>query len=381
MYAVLMAVLLLLPSDSKVDGRQFMAMLEGLHSDIHDFELVWEGQLKYADSAPDLQKGGPKNIECIFQGSYAYRARDGAAYYDLYQKPFDASAPFLHATHAQLKGKHTKLVLSSNQKRPPGFAEESSGGPASFRFPNSPERIEYLSYWRRCGYSTARIGYECEGWDEIDGYPVLRIAIHESPSEPSSYRKLSRLWVDMARGGHVLKHDFYVGSELWWRVHNVKLAPMPLGSGKEVWFPIYGEHDSFLWGTGCRTTPALHETNYLVRGSLVFNKGLADERFSLDWEGHKAKPEPLRGTAREFDLAAPSLPPPPPVRTDPAGVQEDQERRLAEADRQARQLDASPPARRGWDLAVLTQASFAFAGIGALISVFILRLRAAGART
>jgi hypothetical protein len=49
------------------------------------------------------------------------------------------------------------------------------------------------------------------------------------------------------------------------------------------------------------------------------------------------------------------MPTPPPIRTDPAGVQERLDRNLAEADRQSERLIASSPARQAWDWPLLIQ--------------------------
>jgi hypothetical protein len=64
------------------------------------------------------------------------------------------------------------------------------------------------------------------------------------------------------------------------------------------------------------------------------------------------------------------------LRTDPVGVQAHQERRLAEAERQARQLDASPAARSGWGSGFLLQLGLAVFGIGILFAAYLIRRRA-----
>lgn len=373
--ATLTTLICTLSPSSRPDGRELMELLRGLHSQIRDFELVWEGRLAFAETAPDLRANGPKNIEDVFQGSYAFRMSDGAASYDLYQKHLDPSAPFLHCVYAQIGGTIAREISSSDRNQPnSGSISRRQGGAGGFQFVNSAERYIYYGYWRGLGYSTEKVAYDCEGWEEIDGHPVLRITLVHNPGSKPAERILSRLWMDLGRGGHVLKHDFYYGSELWWRMHSIKLSLMPSQGGREVWFPIHGEYDSFLWGEGCRKEPVLHETSYLVRGSLVFDRGLGDERFSLRWKGHRAQSDSFRNAAGEFKKED-EMPSPRPVRTDPAGVEEDLQRRLAEADRQAVQIGASPSSRGVLSVSFLVQLVLALAGTAALLGAVAIRRR------
>ena len=201
------------------------------------------------------------------------------------------------------------------------------------------------------------------------------MAIDENPKseESKKLRFFSHYWIDLKRSGHVLKKEFYRGSNLWYRLHSIRLAPVPSGKGQTVWFPLHAEFDSFLRGTESMTTPVFHEVYGVVSGSLVLNQGLGDERFSIDWEGPVAKSKAFDQIARDYrsnPRKSSAVP-----RTDPAGVMEDQQKRLAEADRQAEQLDASPRGNRGWPYGRIMQAGLMAMGIGALIFALVLRRR------
>ena len=131
-----------------------MELLRGLHSQIRDFELVWEGRLAFAETAPDLRANGPKNIEDVFQGSYAFRMSDGAASYDLYQKHLDPSAPFLHCVYAQIGGTIAREISSSDRNQPnSGSISRRQGGAGGFQFVNSAERYIDYGYWAVAGRS------------------------------------------------------------------------------------------------------------------------------------------------------------------------------------------------------------------------------------
>jgi len=350
-----------------------MRLLEGLHSEIRDVQLVCEGSIRFAESAADLKQAGPKNIECVFQGSYAYRAADAAGFLDLYQKPLNSNGDFLHGTYALANRRLIQAVRAAHRKQTGGPVEEKQGGPGSLTIVCSPERFIYLSYWRSHAYGTADIGFECEGWDEVDGSPVLRVSINEAPKSDQPDKPWSRFWIDMNRGGHALKREFGVGSVLWFRDSNIRLGRLSLPGGKVVWLPVRGERDTFLWGKGHRTTPVIHETYDVVRSSVIFNQGLTDQRFSIRWKGPRAESAALKGVAREYETTP--KPDTPRLRSDPVGIKEWQEQRLAEADRQSKQLDASPPGQRGWDSYTLWQGGLASVGTGMLATAFFLGRR------
>ncbi len=153
----------------------------------------------------------------------------------------------------------------------------------------------------------------------------------------------------------------------------MRLERVALPTGRTVWFPVYAEHESFLYGRGFQKTPVFHEKYGVVQGSLVFNDGLTDERFSIKWKGQPTRKSALDKAARDF-ASTPKVVTPH-ERTDPVGVQEYQNEKLAEANRQAAQLDASPPARRGWDWTLLTQSAMLLVGAGTLVMLYVARRR------
>ena len=240
---LLLAILSSHGPDPMPDGEQLMRVLEGLHAEIRDFEFVCEGEVTVSNTAAeDLKKLGTRCRERTFQGVYAYRAIDGAAYLNLYEKPFEPDCEFVHMTSAQLKGKYFTIYQDGDRRDNSMPAEERKGAPGALTFPCSPERFIWLSRWRRLGYSVVGARLECEGWDQIDGTPVLRISIEHSPFADVSRRRLTRCWIDLKRGGHVLREESTLGSTLWFRLDNVRLASFRLdGNNKEVWFPVAAE--------------------------------------------------------------------------------------------------------------------------------------------
>lgn len=354
-----------------LDRDELIQALEGLHAGIRDFELVCEGSITAV--APDMTAQARAKRDRAFQANYAYRSVDGAAYLDLMQKPFDSGRPFFRTTQSLLSGKVSEIQRQSDEKGRSGPIGERRGGPAAFRFPCSPERFIFLSKWRGLRDIAAYLEYQCEGWDNIDGNPVLRVSIVFNPKRTTAEKSWSRYWIDLNRGGHVLKEEFYSGSGLLWRVYGIRLARFPLAAGKEAWFPVAAEMDSFGTGNGVQKTPVMHESYRVVQGSLVFNRGLTDERFSVNWNGRKAETPAFTKMAREN--ATKPRPPSPTLRTDPVSVQQYQEEKLAEADRQSRQLDASPPSRRGWSWNDTLPWFVAVSGVSIISVALLLRRR------
>lgn len=376
MSALLLSLLLLRAPESKLDGNEIMKVLEGLHAPIKDFEFVCEGETKWLADAGDMYREAPDIESGRFQGTYAYR-RDGAAYWDVYLKPFDPHADFRHDTYTQLRESRSWIYRTPDRRGPSEAVRAEPGGLGSSGAAISPDRFNYLGYWCRLGYSTRVIEIESSDWDEIDGHRTLRLTINEfSKGRPATKVKVwSKYWIDLERGGHVLRHESYRGAHLISRTSNVRLSSIRLSSGQQVWLPTHGEFDTFWWLKGFSDSPLFHEAYDVVQGSIVLNSGLPDERFSLQWNGHKVDTTKLKQVRKDFE-STPPKPAPPKLRTDPAGVEEYQKQRLAEAERQARELDASPSARRGWDTTVLFQGGLAIAGFGALVTSFLLRRRA-----
>ena len=249
-------ILLMLASlqnpEPSLDGNEIMKLLEGLHAAIKDFEFVCEGETKWVVDTTDMFRDAPDNQSGLFQGVYAYR-QDGAAYWDQYFKPFDPRADFQHNTFAQLKGRQSKVYRIPDRGSRFHAVQVGRGSPTELGSPFSPQIFIYLGYWRRLGYSTTDIEIESLDWDDVDGNRTLRLIINEYPHPRVSASKCapaklwSKYWIDLKRGGHVLKHERYRGSNLIARMDKIALASMRSPDGQQIWLPIQGEFDTY-WG-------------------------------------------------------------------------------------------------------------------------------------
>jgi hypothetical protein len=384
-YGLLLLAVFSTHSGPELNGRQFMALLEAAHSEIEDFEIVCEGDVRRHQGWSERGKpGGAAVDQFSFQARYVYRS-DGVGLMDYYQKPLDDPALWIHEVHTLIGGRLTTLVESPESKKGRLRPSVTKGAPGSLGLGGSPERFIFLSYWRGLKYSVSSVGFECEGWEEIDGAPVLRVTINHTPEVTGDSRYWSRYWINMERGGHVVKCDSYLGSRLRTRVHSVVISPVSTAKGKQVWLPTHGEFDSFVQGERVNNkvrltyteAPVYRETYKVVPTSILLNRGVKDEAFSSVWKGTRTVPEALTAS-KEFSEAARKSKAAPlaPIRGEAIEPQEFLERQLAEADRQAKQLDASPAGRGGWAPSTLIQGGLALLGVGVLIAAFITKRRA-----
>ena len=373
----LMACMLVTVQQDATTGpsaAQLARIMDGLLAPIRDLEMVCEGSVRFVDEADPARPEKIKRLDKRFQTSFAYR-RDGAAYQDIYKRKMQAAdAPLEHTTEAFLAGTYTKVGSYSNQK-PTRARIVDNGSTGSLIIDGSPLRFLYFWKWERFIKNFHSWSYDCKGWESVDGHRCLHVEFSEFPNLGSAERSFHRIWIDLDRGGHILKEEFVKGSDIWYRVRDVKLKQFTLPGGETVWFPVHGVLESFANGNRFLTTPVLRETYEVVAGSVVFNQGLPDERFSVDWNGSNPKNAELAETRKQFQERQSKAPDPPKLRTDPKGVAENLDRMLDEADKQSRRLDASAPSRRTWNVLTLSQTFMTLLGVGVLVLAVLLKRR------
>ena len=335
-FAMMVALALLaFGTGQEIDVDQFNRLIQVAIADVRDVTFVYEGDDEWV--APDGSiKDGLPNHKYSFQGTYSYRS-DGATLLDVYSRN-EVRHSFIHKRSVILKGKMESYSLLPDERPPDGLPiQRSGGGPGSLTLPQTPQYLNYLwfFYGRR---DPSSYEYEVRGWEEIDGNNCLSVTI----SRPKHPLKLSmRFWIDMARGGHPLKVEFYHGPRLAIRVDHVQLMQFSDREGRPIWLPVRGEANRYDWKETYYSNPTFKETYAVVPSSVLVNQGLADDYFNI-----KGKTDPitpgLRAYVRDFANA-------PPQRSDPAGVKERLNKLLAEADKQSKALSASSVAREATD--------------------------------
>jgi len=369
MLLLLVVAVIQAPSSEVPDAGQFLRLVKGLHSEVRDVSFVFEGGVRLV---------GPENIVGKqevphgnqFQGAFSYRAADGATLVDSYQISLAPDVPVARVKLSLLKGNLHELALIPDAGVRDTKPEKSAGAPGSMSRDGSPNR--FLFHWYFQALSEADLPkIHTRGWEVLDGHRCLVVNVVASEGKNGLSH---RFWVDLERGGNVLKFEGYSGANLRYRTRDIKLNKFMAGA-KEVWLPVGGTVDTFMWGSDYRDVPIYRETYAVVNGSVILNAGLSDADFSVTKRDRSAgELDKLELSARYRE--AMSRPPPDPMRTDPPSVRERIDAQLAEADRQAKMLEASAPSRESWSWVGAVQVTVAVAAVALIVTALMMRRRA-----
>jgi hypothetical protein len=345
-----------------IDAAQFHRLMDGLHADVRDVTLVYEGDHGPVPGDPEGEMGGK------FQGLYSIRS-DGATLMDVFLRSHRVDRPVSRTIKLVLGGRLEGVSQLPDLGRL--IPETSAAPPGALNETASVERILYLWYFATLD-DPARMGYQFLGWEEVDGHRCLNVQLYEVPAaglEKVEQKPTVVFWIDVERGGHPLKVEFRAGSEVRMRAEKIRLGQVPRPDGPLVWLPVSGELNTTLdLGRG-KSTP-YRETYVVVDGSVRLNQSLGDAYFRL-----KTNRElPAVGKLRDYQKLLGERAP---IRTDPAGVKERLDRQLAEANRQAEQLVASSSAREPGDWTSLLAPALGALGVGLIGTVAYLKWRGA----
>lgn len=355
-----------------MSASDFTRLMDGLHSDIKDVWFIFEGQMRGLEG----EKAGAHDDGQFFQGIYAYRS-DGATLLDVYSHSVKTDVPYMRTTFASLKGKLEYVTRIPDKVYDPPITA-STASPGVFDRPMSAQRILYLSYFRDHS-GLANEDFADGGWEDVAGRRCLRVRINVFPS--AGFKEIGtakmmwdRLWIDMERGGHPLRAELWRGRDLWSRTE-IELEQVPGPGGKRIWFPVRGTAESFVREDASVSTRArVRETYSVVTGTTRFNQGLADKIFSVKYNGSLPETAELRTQRRLFQ----SIPPPwQQGQNDPKNIQRQLDERLAEAEKQSNQLDASSTVGTYRDWTLILSVALTSAGFLALLCVLFFKRRGA----
>jgi hypothetical protein len=355
-----------------MSAGDFTRLVDGLHSQIKDVWFIFEGQTRGIEGE---QAGEPDDGQ-FFQGTYAFRS-DGATLLDVYAHGARTDVPYMRTTLAALKGKLEQVDRIPDREYNP-TPLVSNASPGAFDRPMSAQRFLYFSYFRDHS-GLANEDFTDEGWEDLAGHRCFRVRINVFPAaamkrSPGATMVWNRLWIDVERGGHPLRDELWRGRDLWSRTE-IELEQVSGPSGKRIWFPARATSDSFVREDGSVSTrPRVRETYSVVAGTPRFNQGLADKIFSVKYNGSLPETAGLRTQRRLFQ----SIPPPwQQGRNDPESIQRDLNERLAEADKQSKELDASSTVGTYRDWTLILPVALTSAGFLALLCVLFLKRRGA----
>lgn len=374
MFILIPMLLTMQNHQSEVGEAQLARIIEERYSPIRDLELYCEGRaVRYLD--PETKQRGPATTESLFQSSYACRLSDGATHLDIYRRFPGSEKTMQRWTIARLDSETLRRVTAPDHDAGKGRPALVEGSREGFQCIGSPERFLALFVLKGPLTLPGSSEYRFEGWEDVDGHRCLRFSIVIPPgtSDPAK-GSLERFWVDLERGGHMLKYELINSGRLWMRKENIELAEFSVPGGGRIWFPVRGEVVGFYGPNGPVEEPVVREIYGLVRGSLAFNRGLPDARFSMDWDGAKAASTDFALMKEEYDLT-PKTGAMIPL-TNLTDIQNHLDEKMVEAERQAKMLEASPPARRAWNSTTIAQSVLAIGGLIGLVVAVLFRRRA-----
>ena len=371
---LLLISLMQAPVPEVPDAAQALRLVKGLHEEIRDFSFVYEGTAENVGPERIVGKETKENDRWKhhFQGILSYREEDGAALVDFYQLNAAPGSVVSQTRWSFLKGATQERIFVPDKGIRNPKPETTGGTQEVLNQPNSPYRFFFHWYFHGLTEADAE-RVQVRGWESVDGHKCLVVDIIKTPGEKGIR---DRFWIDLERGGNPLKYEEIGGtSTVRCRTRDIRLASVKAGA-REVWLPVEGTQDSFLWDTSYHAEPIYRSTFSVVNGSIRVNAGLGDGDFSVmgpDPTGSKVNDLALSGQYRD----AISRPAPPPIRTDPAGVRERIDAQLSEADRQGRTLEASAPSRESWSWVGALQIVAGVTAAVAIVAAVMMRRRSA----
>lgn len=357
--------------DPSMDGPTIFALLQNYHSSFRDVSFLHEGTVEDIDPPPNR----PHSV-MRFQTFYAYRS-DGATLLDVFSQHRDGIGA--RSIYAILHGKMELMNATPDAGRPVRLRSPQAGpgGPGSLGRFDSPERIFLDWYFPTLG-EPAEHDFKAQGWEDLSGQRCLKVGMLQQPRRllvgwkgaPPSVR----YWIDPQRDGYPIRYERYRGDRLYVRGEITSMQRLQIPGGRAIWFPIQGK----VWGFSGRkglqveAKPTSVENHGVLVKTVKFNQGLKDAFFSAKKHALAASAENMRKLQRELERAAAGKKREV-VRIDPESRRKRLDEALKEADRQARQLEASLAARAGlgWSGALyggLGVAGVVMLGIGAFWS-------------
>lgn len=318
---------------------------------LKDVGFVYEGKVQWIGPksllGTDLEGFGRE-----FQGTYLYR-NDRSALLDVFNKDLHAGSEILRSKQSLLGGRMESVRNALDERTTPDKSRGvkiGTGSMESFTSEISPH-LFFWTWWLSLLHDLQKWGYEFQGWEDVDGRSCLRFQLNRVFGPERSQLEFKRYWIDMERNATILKVEFFQKGKFSSRIDQVKVMRVATGGNESFWLAVGARSQGFVWNGQSYSEPVQETLMYVVNGSILVNSGLPDAIFTVSRNAGL----PTSGELQKLRMAASNLPlakefeANPPLsrpKTDPASVRESIETRLAEADKQAEQLQASSPSRR-----------------------------------
>lgn len=344
---IMAAILANLSATGDIDRQQLVQLIESAQgAGYRDVSFDYEGKWAFPGQAK------PEQIENIFTGSFTARA-DGANLIDvysfkpLYQQSFHDLVAIVNetATSSTRRGDQKSAAIGVNKLSPLRYA-----GAGNYR------QIWLADLVKR--FAASPYFYEFEGFRPLDGVECavvrFRLLYTDDAQTPKAETPSEIFWVDLNRGGHVLRRESRVRGENLAEVATVQLQRFEPRPGRVVWLPASGRVEYRVAASPdfqpiYVTEPVSYLTYDLLLPSLRFDRGLKDEFFTVKPRTGDVVSDQIRKAQYEFGqyMIRPVT-----VTRQPtdAEVKAELDRMLKDSKVMATELKASSPAQEesGW---------------------------------
>lgn len=319
------------PADDVVSRDQLTRILKSTWSDVKDVEFIYEGRMTCLDRADEATA---KTFDQDFQGTFAFR-QDSSIHIFAYVRTNDRARPLVVNVENLLRGKHGERTRVPDFRTSPSSVDrEFQGSLLGLNVPRSPLRFVKLPILLLLLGEPSRT-FSCPGWEEVDGRRCLKVQLANAAG---TYGE--RFWLDMERGGQPIRYEEFMGKKNRARTVAIQLAQFRCEDDKLIWLPVGGKSESFVTLKALLDKPNMEETYAVVAGTTTLNRGLTDDRFSLDWS-----PSPEAGALGKarIEFAGPR-----PLQSERKSPEARLDLALSAAEAQSSLIQASAPTRESW---------------------------------
>jgi hypothetical protein len=374
-FSVLLLGLGLVAADGEhLDRRQIADLLRQLRAPVRDYECLYEGQ-ETRFKEPDLT-GLPDMIRkatardpsfhagaaTTYQGSYACRA-DSSVHIDVSIKGTPPK-PLRREVLCLFRAKGSKRVIIPDEGGVTTPDVAQSAGTIFVKKTFSLLRVDMFPYLLEC-VLIEQLGCVSPGWEDIDGHRCLVIDFPRMDDKKERRVWGERYWVDVARGGCVLKYEWDEEGAVTARLTEVMLSQELARDGELVWIPIAGRLLFYRAGFRAMSKAQSEQTYNVLHGTLKINTGLSDQRFDLNY----GVDDRTRASAAVVNKTKV------PKRRDlPADSESSLKRAVKDSDDPSKRLVATPASAESWISRNLMSALLlAGGGVVLLVSSILIR--------
>jgi hypothetical protein len=330
-----------LPTTSD-EFKSFIEMITASQPELEDFTCEYEGSTVIRSEPVKLRLKLPDDgIARRFSGVFVWTARGDISVNTLHRIEPAGSIQREQLVVRAAKNEAEHYLRDNNS--PIGRATIDRPSQIDASQPGSLGSILLIDSLKRYSVSVNKVF--SIGDDVLDGQKVMLVSI----SFDNSSTPYQKVWIDLHRGGNVVRWDSFAPSgELTGRA-NIKLGSYPLAD-RTVWIPTSGiveSHNAFKDGKPYYPSePTSIDAVYIVNGTLMFNKHPGLETFKITYKLGTPISDNLRKLEYEFGQQKVEKPPRGPTRAEAEKMLNEA---LAKAEEQKSELViASTPTGFDW---------------------------------